>query len=99
MDHNRALSEDFIKYAAAVHSLILLVDVHSSHIDVNTSKFHKENPILLYCLPSPFSHITQPLDVFFLWPLKTAWKKAVLKYTLDNISKSVVRYSVQAGMA
>ena len=30
---------------------------------------------------------------FFLWPLKTAWKKAVLKYTLNNISKSVVRYS------
>ena len=39
------LAEHFIKYAAAVHPLVMLVDGHSSHIDVNTSKFCKENHI------------------------------------------------------
>ena len=87
------LTEHFIKYAAAVRPLVLLVDGHSSHIDVNTSKFCKENRILLYCLPSHSSHITQPLDVGFYGPLKTAWKKAVSKYTLDNIGKSVTKYT------
>ena len=47
--------------------VVLLVDGHSTHIDVETSTFCKENEILLYCLPPHSSHITQPLDVgFFL---------------------------------
>ena len=29
----------------------------------------------------------------FYGPLKAAWKKAVLKYTLDKIGKSVMKYS------
>ena len=89
----RWLVEHFVKYSAAVRPLILLVDGHSSHIDINTSKFCKENGILLYCLPPHSSHITQPLDVGFYGPLKTAWKKAVAKYTLNNIGKSVTKYT------
>ena len=64
------LTEHFIKYAAAVCPLLLLVDGHSSHIDVNTSKFCKENRISLYCLRSHSSLTTQPLDVGFYGPLK-----------------------------
>ena len=44
---------------------------------------------MLYCLPPHSSHITQPLDVGFYGPLKTAWRKAVAKYALDNVGISV----------
>ena len=62
----------FYQYAAAVRPLVLLVDGHLPHIDVNTSKFCKENCILLYCLPSHCSHITHPLNVA---PLRLVGRK------------------------
>ena len=72
---------------------MLLIDGHSSHIDVNTSKLCKDNNILLYCLPPHSSHITQPLDVGFYGLLKASWRKAVAKYALDKVGKSVTKYT------
>ena len=60
--------------------LVLLVDGHSSHIDLEVSKFCRDQQIHLYCLPPHTSHITQPLDVGFFGALKTAWGKASEKY-------------------
>jgi len=57
--------------------VVLLVDGHSTHIDIETSSFCQENGILLYCLPPHSSHITQPLDVGFYGPFKKSWRKAV----------------------
>lgn len=87
------LAEHFVKRAPAICPLVLLVDGHSSHIDINTAKVCKKNDILLYCLPPHSSHITQPLDVGFYGPLKSAWKKAVAKYTLDHVGQYVTKYS------
>ena len=47
----------------SVRPVVLLVDGHSSHIDIHTSKFCRDNNILLHCLPPHSSHLTQPLDV------------------------------------
>ena len=55
-----------------VQPVVLLVDGHTSHIDVEVSKFCLENQILLYCLPSHSSHLLQPLDVGFFRSLKAA---------------------------
>ena len=87
------LEEHFIKRTATIRPLLLLIDGHSSHIDINTSKLCKDNNILLYCLPPHSSHITQPLDVGFYGPLKASWRKAVAKYALDNVGKSVTKYT------
>ena len=69
--------------------VVLLIDGHSTHIDIETSKFCKENDIFLYCLPPHSSHITQPLDVGFFGPLKSNWKIAVAKYRQDHIGDSL----------
>ena len=87
------LEEHFVKRTATIRPLVLLIDGHSSHIDISTSKLCKDNNILLYCLPPHSSHITQPLDVGFYGPLKTSWRKAVAKYALDNVGKSVTKYT------
>ena len=71
--------------------VVLLVDGHSTHIDIEISKFCSKSGILLYCLPAHSSHITQPLDVGFYGPLKQAWKKAVVEYSSNNIGKSVTK--------
>ena len=87
------LEEHFIKRTATIRPLVLLIDGHSSHIDIDTSKLCRDNNVLLYCLPPHSSHITQPLDVGFYGPLKAAWRKAVAKYALDNVGKSVTKYT------
>ena len=63
-----------------VRPVILLIDGHRSHINLETSRYCHENGIFLYCLPPHSSHITQPLDVGFFKPLKDAWKKECAAY-------------------
>ena len=72
--------------------VVLLVDGHSCHIDVETSKFCSKNDILLYCLPPHSSHITQPLDVGFFKPLKVSWAKACETFCLEHPGSSVSKY-------
>ena len=57
-----------------------LFDGHSTHIDVETSKFCKDNGILLYCLPAHSLHITQSLDVGFFKPSKVRHKRKQSRY-------------------
>ena len=49
---------------------VLLVDGHSSHNDLEVSKF------CFLPMPPHASHILQPLDVSFLKPLKGTWRKS-----------------------
>ena len=67
----------------------LLVDGHSSHIDLETSKFCRDNKILLYCLPPHSSHITQPLDVGFFSPLKQSWRSAVASFNCKHAGSPI----------
>ena len=89
------LSKHFIHHAT-IRPLVLLIDGHTSHIDISTAKLYRDNQILLYCLPPHSSHITQPLDVGFYGPLKTNWKKAVSSFTLANVGQSVTKYQFAA---
>ena len=49
---------------------ILFLDGHTSHINLATAVFCRENNIILYCLPLHASHLMQPLDVAVYGPLK-----------------------------
>ena len=57
------LANHFILRIPPSRPVVLLVDCHSTHIDLETSKLCKEQGILLCFLPKHSSHITQPLDV------------------------------------
>ena len=71
------------------HPVCLIVDGHSSHIDLDTSTFCEANGILLYCLPPHSSHVTQPLDVGLFSPLKKCWQHAVAELQCD-ITNTIV---------
>ena len=73
----------------SVRPVVLHVDGHSSHIDIHTSKFCRDDNILLYCLPLLSSHLTQPLDVK---PLKSAWGKACNSYCATNPGFQVTKH-------
>lgn len=57
--------------------VVVFVDGHASHLSLNLSNFCRENGIILICLPPNTTHMLQPLDVAFFFPLKQAWKKFI----------------------
>ncbi|XP_021345515.1 uncharacterized protein LOC110445301 [Mizuhopecten yessoensis] len=71
--------------------VVLLVDSHSTHIDLQTTRFCRENKIILYCLPAYASHIIQPLDVSFFGPLKLNWRKACKSYKDNNPGLTITK--------
>ena len=90
------LANHFVSHIPLERPVLLIVDGHSTHIDVEISKFCKENGILLYCLLPHSSHITKPLDVGFFGPLKTSWGKAIDKYKISHMGSSVTKESFAA---
>ena len=83
------LANHFIKHITSERPVLLLVDGHTTHIDIETSKFCMHHGILLYCLPPHSSHATQPLDVGFFGALKSNWKKAVNNFQVTHLGLSV----------
>jgi hypothetical protein len=64
--------------------VLLLVDGHKSHINLDLHEFCVKNKIILYCLHPNTTHILQPCDVGIFGPLKAAWKTAVRKHKIKN---------------
>lgn len=60
--------------------VVLFLDGHKSHINVELFEFCVQNSIVLYCLPPNATHIIQPCDVSIFKSLKTAWKQVVQQH-------------------
>jgi hypothetical protein len=74
--------------------VLLFLDGHKSHINVELFNFCIEKSVLLYCLPPNATHIVQPCDVSIFKPLKTAWKHVV-----QNHKQSTNKYITKATFA
>src|SRR5450432_1726950 len=68
------------------------MDGHSSHILTKALEFYIASNIIVLCLPSHSTHITQPLDVGIFRPLAMAYSKGVLEkgeyspiYSVDKL--------------
>lgn len=76
-----------------IRPVVLLVDGHSSHINLEVSKFCRDNSIFLYCFPAHASHILQPLDVSFFKSLKSSWGKACDNYRTRYPGSNVTKHT------
>jgi hypothetical protein len=56
--------------------IMLIVDGHVSHLSFRFLCLCKEHDILLLCLPTHTSHLTQPLDVSIFGPFGKKWTRA-----------------------
>jgi len=66
------ITKQFIPETAHVRKPILLIlDGHGSHMDIDMIDILVENDIHLYCLPPHTTNILQPLDLAVFRPLKT----------------------------
>lgn len=83
------LVEHFLKHAVASRPLLLLLDGHSSHYEPATTRFAKENNVIILCLPPHTAHETQPLDCSLFRPLKIHWREAVHDFYQKNPGKVI----------
>lgn len=80
-------SNVFIPYlqdTKATLPVIVFLDGHSSHLSLPLSKLCIEKQIILVCLYPNTTHILQPLDVSFFFPLKSKWRSTVKMFMMEH---------------
>ena len=89
---NSWFSKHFLAHAPSARPLILLLDGHSSHFKSIVLRLAAENGVIIFCLPSNTTHLTQPLDKGCFGPLKAYWKEECQEYLNMNPGRVVTRY-------
>ena len=74
------LFEEWFKHHFLVHApparpLLLLLDGHVSHYNLNVLRMAAEEEIIIFCLPPHTTHLLQPLDNGLFASLKSHWVK------------------------
>ncbi|XP_050311451.1 uncharacterized protein LOC126747018 [Anthonomus grandis grandis] len=72
--------------------IILFIDGHKSHYNLELYEFCIEKRLILYCLYPNATHILQPCDVSIFRPLKVQWKEACRLYK-QKTSSAITRYN------
>ena len=80
------LKKIFLKHVVSQRPVLLLVDGHKSHINLDVIDLCRQNDVILFCLPPHTTHALQPLDVSVFKSLKDRYAKAVqsLSFTKKN---------------
>jgi|SRR5277367_6185611 len=74
--------------------VIVFFDGHTSHLTLPLSNFCRDNQIILVCLPPNTTHIMQPLDVSFFFPLKHEWRNFLRLYRHEHSGEEITKYNV-----
>jgi len=74
----------FLKHAVPRHPLLLMVDGHSTHSNLVSSKFAKDHKVTIFCFPPHTTHECQPLDCSLFKPLKDYWWQECHKFYSKN---------------
>lgn len=72
--------------------VILFIDGHKSHYNLELYEFCVEKRIIIYCLYPNSTHILQPCDVSIFRPLKVEWK-AVCRNHKTKSSTPITRHN------
>ena len=83
------LEEHFLTHAMAYCPLLLLLNGHSTHIDLPSLKFARDQGIIIFCLLRHTTHKCQPLDCSLFKPLKEHWKQACHKFYCKDPGKVI----------
>ncbi|CAG5075846.1 Protein of unknown function [Cotesia congregata] len=86
----------FLQKSEIKFPVIVFLDGHVSHMSIHLSKFCKEKQIILCCFPPHATHILQPLDVSFFFPLKQRWKNLIRNWRIENNGADVEKHNVPA---
>ena len=74
----------FIPNLPPARPVVLLVDGHDSHLNLELFQLAEKNGIYLYSLLQNATHLVQPADVGLFGPMKKSWYKAVRLFAQRN---------------
>lgn len=74
--------------------VLLILDNHSSHRDLQVIQYCRHNHIDLLSLPPHASHKMQPLDIGFFGPLKSSYSRECDKWMINNPGKVITQMQV-----
>ena len=78
------IKDHFLVHAVPHRPLLLILDGHSTHFDLISLHFAKDNGIIIFCLPPHTTHECQPLDCSLFKPLKDKWREECHKFYAKN---------------
>ena len=81
----------FIPQLPPRRPVVLLVDSHESHIDLDTFELAKKNNIHIFALLKNATHLVQPADVGLFGAMKQTWYKHVRSYSQQNPNTDITK--------
>lgn len=87
--------------------VVLILDNFSGHVHPSTLQLAMDNDVIMVGLPPHSTHITQPLDVTLMKPLKDYWTRVIAalqvsrpweKYTEEDVIKLLCKPSRELGL-
>ena len=82
----------FLRYAGASLPLLLLLDGHSSHYNIEAISLARENGVILFTLVPHTTHELQPLDTAVFRPLKKNWYEECHMYVQSHPGRIITKY-------
>jgi len=61
--------------AIAYRPILLLLDSHCFHFELNSIQLAKQNDVILFYLPTHATHVCQPLECSFFEPPMKHWQQ------------------------
>lgn len=88
--------QHFVKHSKASpqNKVLLLLDGHSSHKNIDVLTFAKQNGIVIFCFPPHCTHRLQPLDISFFGPLTTFYNQELNIWLKSHPCRSVTHQQV-----
>ncbi|XP_047002592.1 MFS-type transporter clz9-like [Schistocerca americana] len=80
--------------ASKDHTILLILDNHTSHVSLEAYNFCKDNGIVVVTLPPHCSHGLQPLDVAFFSSLKAAFNQECDNFMRSNPHQKITPYDI-----
>ena len=82
----------FLSHAGSGRPLLLLMDGHSSHYNLEAVTMARNNGVILFTLVPHTTHEMQPLDTAVYAPLKAHWQDVCHCYLQSHPGKVITKY-------
>ena len=92
----KLLTDHLLKNAVAGRPLLLILDGHRSHYQLELIAYAEENGVVMFCLPPHTTCETHPLDTSVFKPLKENWQEVCNHYVQENTRRVITKYSFSA---
>jgi len=82
----------FLHHAGSSRPLLLLLDGHSSHYNIEAIKLARESDVITFTLVPHTTHEMQPLDTVVFGPLKKSWNEECHEFVQSHPGKVITKY-------